>query len=101
MLSVIQAMTASFDVQTIPMLSRVEFDNPERPLREFSDDPDQEKRPAFIMHSSGSTGLPKSLCLPHQRLVTEFPLPGDCRDLVTLPLYVCAAYASKTVLTSQ
>lgn len=82
----VEETVAIIDVYTVEIHSRSEYDIPDWSLRNFAEDPEQEGRPAIIMHSSGSTGLPKSLYFPHARLVKEFPLPGEERDLITLPL---------------
>lgn len=88
LLRLIRESTAAIGIQGVPMLSRAEYDDVERSSRPLPENSDQEARPAVIMHSSGSTGLPKSLTIPHRRLVEEYPLPGQDRDLVTLPLFV-------------
>ncbi|KAL9617569.1 MAG: hypothetical protein Q9160_007639 [Pyrenula sp. 1 TL-2023] len=98
LLGLVRETTAVIDVQSISMLSKAEYDDAKRPSCALQEDPDQEARPAVIMHSSGSTGLPKSLKVPHYRLVKEYPLPGKDRNLVTLPLYHTFAL---TILPTQ
>ena len=85
-LALVEETTAALDIQTVLMLSRAEYDKPDQDLQPFPEDPNQETRAAIIMHSSGSTGLPKSMKVPHSRLVTGYPVVGKNRDLLTLPL---------------
>ena len=48
----------------------------------------EKKRFAAIVHSSGSTGLPKPIYCMHTRFITPYAIgPGD-RELFTVPLSV-------------
>ena len=87
-LALVRETTAAIDIQTMLMLPRAEYDKLDKSLQQFPEDPNQEKRTAVILHSSGSTGLPKSISIPHARLVAPTPIPGEKRDLITLPLLV-------------
>ncbi|KAL8777966.1 MAG: hypothetical protein Q9213_007632 [Squamulea squamosa] len=77
--------------QIVPMLCRTGFDklsNDEPPLVRIVDKVREADRMAIIMHSSGSTGLPKPIYTNHTRYVHSDNLvsPGS-RDFMTLPMY--------------
>ncbi|KAL9611143.1 MAG: hypothetical protein Q9167_004196 [Letrouitia subvulpina] len=82
----VQETAAAISVQTVLMHPRTVYDSSERALQHFPEDPTQENRPAIIMHSSGSTGLPKSMKIPHWRFTNAPPPADEDRYLVTLPL---------------
>ncbi|KAL8738447.1 MAG: hypothetical protein Q9181_000761 [Wetmoreana brouardii] len=79
------------DVQTMTMLQRAGFDKPptgEPPLERDIDKAKEIERNVVIMHSSGSTGLPKPIYTPHKRYTQSRHVPGPgTRELITLPLY--------------
>ena len=88
--------------QTLPILSRNDYDKPGNPPLSFErefDVAEERKRAATIVHSSGSTGLPKPIEVAHTRYTVPYAIgPGD-RDLVTLPLWVPCPCNTWTRLT--
>ncbi|KAF6229077.1 hypothetical protein HO133_007191 [Letharia lupina] len=108
LLAVMIEVVSLMSLQTLPILSRHDYDTPKGPAPPFERDIDvaeERRRPATISHSSGSTGLPKPIEVVHERYTMAYAIgPGD-RDFVTLPLYhsfalyVCPArmYQRKTV----
>lgn len=105
---VVDQVQLAMGVTTLPMRSRPDYNvsiEDSRPfVREF-DVWEEKERYAAIMHSSGSTGLPKPIYCKHTRFTQPYETgPGD-RDLFTLPLLVKAALSSvrslcETSLTS-
>lgn len=76
-------------IQSQPILSRIGYDSPDgnEPLffREVNRNEEREKV-VIIMHSSGSTGLPKPIYTKHKRYtLPSLPGPGS-KDMITLPL---------------
>lgn len=88
---VIKEVVSLTSSQVLPILSRNDYDKPGNSPLPFERDIDmaeERKRVATIVHSSGSTGLPKSIEVVHARYTIPYAIgPGD-RDLVTLPLWV-------------
>ncbi|KAL8680911.1 MAG: hypothetical protein Q9186_002923 [Xanthomendoza sp. 1 TL-2023] len=78
-------------IQTISMMSRTAFDRPltdEPPLARDIDKNKEAERLVVILHSSGSTGLPKPIYTNHNRYVQPMnPVSPGTRDFVTLPMY--------------
>ena len=91
LLVVIKEVVSLASSQTLPILSRDDYDKPGNPPLPFEREVDvaeEKKRAATIVHSSGSTGLPKPIEVVHARYTIPYAIgPGD-RDLVTLPLWV-------------
>lgn len=76
-------------IQTQPILSRFGYDRLDSDetlfVREVKRDEEREKV-VIIMHSSGSTGLPKPIYTKHNRYtLPSLPGPGS-KDMITLPL---------------
>lgn len=88
-LKVLKEAVSLMSLQTLPILSRDEYDKPADPGPPFERDIDvaeDRRRPAIIVHSSGSTGLPKPIEVVHARYTMAYAIgPGD-RDCMTLPL---------------
>ena len=88
---VIKEVVSLTSSQTLPILSRNDFDKPGYPPLPFEreiDVAEEKRRAATIVHSSGSTGLPKPIEVVHARYTVPYAIgPGD-RDLLTLPLWV-------------
>lgn len=93
-----QAKAAVPSIRVMPMIERNRYDcdNGSRIvqkngngmfIREIPDMEAERKKPAAILHSSGSTGLPKPIYLSHESFTVHYDLgPGE-RDFITLPLY--------------
>lgn len=89
----IEATIAAVDEQrplrTLPIPSRSQYSVPanEEPfVREY--DPDKETfETAIILHSSGSTGLPKPIPISHQSLMTHPVQGAGLNNFAVLPLY--------------
>ncbi|MCJ1381650.1 hypothetical protein MMC17_004761 [Xylographa soralifera] len=90
LLAVLREIASLMSLQTYPVLSRHDYDKPEDSAPPFERDinvAEERGRPATIVHSSGSTGLPKPIEFAHARHTMASPFgPGD-RDFMTLPLY--------------
>ena len=90
--AIVEEVTAAMDVQTLGFLPRSQYDRLGKYVEPFESEigvEEAKRRPAVIMHSAGSTGLPKALDLPHGRLCVLYALGEGERDLLTLPLSVC------------
>ena len=89
LLAVLHEAVSLMSLQTLPMLSHHDYDRPNDSVLPFERDVDvaeERRRPATILHSSGSTGLPKPIQVAHARYTISYAIgPGD-RDFVTLPL---------------
>jgi acyl-CoA synthetase (AMP-forming)/AMP-acid ligase II len=48
---------------------------------------DEENTVAFIVHSSGSTGLPKPIYQTHRQCLSNYATGGGMKAFVTLPLF--------------
>ena len=78
-------------IERMDLISREDFDKPaskELHFRRLNIDRQAEKEwPVAILHSSGSTGLPKPLYLPHRRLMMKIPKPKGQTELNTFPFF--------------
>ena len=78
-------------VETIVMVDREDFDLPPSPEPRFqreSIDREVEKHWTFLInHSSGSTGLPKPVYMPHKRLLMKVPVPRSQVEFNTFPFF--------------
>ena len=90
LISVVEEVKAVMPVQTLPLLPRSKYDqpgSPQRPfLQEVSDLATDVKKQAIILHSSGSSGLPKSVSVTHARFTMHYGHGSEQRDFLTLPL---------------
>ncbi|KAL9607296.1 MAG: hypothetical protein Q9167_007777 [Letrouitia subvulpina] len=90
LLLVVDQVKASMSIMTIAMISREEYDGINDRSQAFSRSYkilEEKSRIACILHSSGSTGMPKPIYLPHSDFTKVYEIgPGD-RDLMTLPLF--------------
>ena len=91
LISTVNQVQSEISVQTFPILTRPGYDVPEDTNRPFLRDIDvakEKRRYATIVHSSGSTGLPKSIGITHDRYTMQYPIGQGNRDFITLPLSV-------------
>ncbi|KAL8749393.1 MAG: hypothetical protein Q9199_007714, partial [Rusavskia elegans] len=88
---VIEHLADQTSIMRIPILPRTGFDRPpshEPLLVRDIDKAKEADRLAIIMHSSGSTGLPKPIYTNHKRYVQSLnPVSPGSRDFMTLPMY--------------
>ncbi|KAK9487528.1 hypothetical protein V1527DRAFT_326593 [Lipomyces starkeyi] len=74
----------------IEILSRSEWDilTPSGPPSEWhAHTPADSEKNVFIIHSSGSTGLPKPIFQSHKAAINNYATSFDMKGLITLPLY--------------
>ena len=78
------------DMKTFPMLTRDLYDDPNRVVTPFTrhiqDVSAESNKTCVIMHSAGSTGLPKAMEVTHTRFTMPYPFGDGNEDLLTLPL---------------
>lgn len=102
LLAVTTEAASLMSLQTVPILSRYDYDTSEDAAPPFERDVDvaeERKRLAVIVHSSGSTGLPKPIEVVHSRYTMAYDIgPGD-RDFMTLPLWVLVSSSTRVVVT--
>ena len=88
---VVDQVKAAMAIKVLPIMSREHYDRPHDVSAAFVREYDvslEEQRYAFILHSSGSTGLPKPIYVKQKKIPEPVDLgPGE-RDFVTLPLSV-------------
>ena len=76
-------------LQKMPLLSRHDYDTAEPPglpfHRQVNID-EERRRPAIIVHSSGSTALPKPVEIGHSRYTIAYAVGLGDSDFITLPL---------------
>lgn len=76
-------------IQTQPILSRIGYDtldNSEVFFSRYVNRDEEREKVVIVMHSSGSTGLPKPIHTKHKRYtLPSLPGPGS-KDMITLPL---------------
>ena len=88
---VVDQVKAAMSVKVIPMMQRKEYDRVQDASPSYVREVDVEsekERYAVILHSSGSTGLPKPIFVKHKKFPEPINIgPGE-RDFVTLPLSV-------------
>ena len=85
--SLIAQVQQERSVKSIPIVRRQDFDQPgldEPPIRRVEVDPSSV---VTILHSSGSTGLPKSIYLTHKRLMTKTPPSTGSVEFTTFPWF--------------
>lgn len=79
------------DLKFIPMPTRDDFDKPGSPpqpvIRPIEDKEAEHIQPVFFGHSSGSTGLPKSLTLSHRSVLNNIYFGTGCKAFNALPWY--------------
>ena len=105
---VVDQVQLAMDVALLSMMPRSDYDVPTDKLRPFVREFDileEKKRYAAIVHSSGSTGLPKPIYYQHTKFTQPYQVGVGDRHLFTLPLSVKPALPSiqnlcETSLTS-
>lgn len=91
LLPVVDQVQAAAAVRIFPMMPRRDYDVLEGGSPMFVRDVDvakEEKRTAVIVHSSGSTGLPKPIYYMHTWFTKPYAIGSGDRELFTLPLLV-------------
>ncbi|KAI9730859.1 MAG: putative NRPS-like protein biosynthetic cluster [Cirrosporium novae-zelandiae] len=88
-------------VEQFPMLSRHDYDFHNLTEPRYippASTPESSKRLSFIIHSSGSTGLPKPIFQTHGANIGNYSTGFPMRGFITLPLYhnhgLCCFYRS-------
>ncbi|KAI0968454.1 hypothetical protein F4678DRAFT_443048 [Xylaria arbuscula] len=72
----------------LPVLSHSDYYRKDAlPFVRFYDAEYESKKIAVILHSSGSTGLPKPIWLSHRSCIGAFALNSNIRSLLTSPLF--------------
>lgn len=91
MASLVAQTQELLQVETIKLISREDFDKKasnELPFQRQKIDRKVEKEwPLAILHSSGSTGLPKAIYLSHRRLLMKIPAPKGQTEFNTFPFF--------------
>ncbi|KAL8707032.1 MAG: hypothetical protein Q9225_007868, partial [Loekoesia sp. 1 TL-2023] len=90
LLRTIDRVKEELDVQMIPILRRTWFDRPSTggpPLTRDIDKAKEAERMILIMHSSGSTSLPKPIYTNHKRYTQYNQISPGEKEFMTLPLY--------------
>jgi acyl-coenzyme A synthetase/AMP-(fatty) acid ligase len=76
------------DVIVKPMLVREDYDTQDAPaFRRQYDQATEAKKVAVIIHSSGSTGLPKPIYLTNQSCIAAFAIHMDMRGFIAAPMF--------------
>jgi acyl-CoA synthetase (AMP-forming)/AMP-acid ligase II len=83
------AVVSEYPVKSFPIPTRQDYDaNPPSPCFQRTFDREEEhQRPALIMHSSGSTGLPKPVTVSHRALLTHALQGAGMNNFNPLPWY--------------
>ena len=91
MASIVAHVQELVQIETINLISRRDFDKPALEEPEFQrqniDRMAEKEWTLAILHSSGSTGLPKPIYLPHRRLMMKIPPPKGQTELNTFPFF--------------
>lgn len=91
MASIVPQKHGSVQIQTLYLVAREEFDKSpsiEPQFQRENIDRKAEKEWALeILHSSGSTGLPKPIYLPHRRLMMKIPSQKGQTEFNTFPFF--------------
>ena len=78
-------------IETLNLVSRKDFDKPASKEPQFQrHNIDRQAEKAWtlgILHSSGSTGLPKPIYLSHRRLMMKIPAPSGQTEFNTFPFF--------------
>lgn len=86
--SVLSEVQQTRDVAVIEMLQHEDYYNVDAPVFQRTYNPQKENpKQAVIIHSSGSTGLPKPIYLTHRSCIAAFSVHLDRKALMTQPLF--------------
>lgn len=87
--SAISAVDQEIPILALPIPTRGVYEVPslDPPFRRVVDRMTESTRPALIMHSSGSTGLPKPVTLSHRALLTHVVQGAGVDNFGVMPLY--------------
>lgn len=87
--SSIEAVDRDYGITGLPIPARALYDGPRQGPRFYRvfDRRTENHRPALIMHSSGSTGLPTPVTLSHKALLTHAVQGADVDNFGVMPLY--------------
>lgn len=79
---------AEYTIRVLPFFTQLDYDVPLLASRVNTVTPkDASRRTSFIIHSSGSTGLPKPIFQTHKACLTNYSSGSGFRAFLTLPLY--------------
>lgn len=86
-------------LQVFKLLTRSDFSQPSAvdivpTCLEISHDPSRADQIAYIMHSSGSTGLPKPIYQTHKACIQNYTQGFNLRGLLTAPLFHTHGHAN-------
>ncbi|KAH7139791.1 hypothetical protein B0J13DRAFT_478097 [Dactylonectria estremocensis] len=86
--TVVESIQESYPVQSFPMTSQsVWSHNASTRFKRQTELVDEENTVSFIVHSSGSTGLPKPIYQTHRQCLSNYATGSGMRAFVTLPLF--------------
>ena len=98
--SIVPQIQELVPIATINQISRADFDQPTRIELQFQRqniDRDAEKEWTLaILHSSGTTGLPKPIYLSHRRIMMKIPVAKGQTEFSTFPFF--HGYGNWTVI---
>ncbi|UQC87393.1 uncharacterized protein CLUP02_12897 [Colletotrichum lupini] len=76
------------ELDVLPLLSHSDYYGKDAPVFSRTYDPERESRKiAAIIHSSGSTGLPKPIYLTHKSCIGAFSVHMNMRAFIVSPLF--------------
>ncbi|KAI3540707.1 hypothetical protein CSPX01_08116 [Colletotrichum filicis] len=76
------------ELDVLPLLSHADYYGKDAPVFSRTYDPERESRKiAAIIHSSGSTGLPKPIYLTHKSCIGAFSVHMNMRAFIVSPLF--------------
>ncbi|KAH7120451.1 hypothetical protein EDB81DRAFT_847774 [Dactylonectria macrodidyma] len=86
--TVVEIIQESYPVQSFPLPSQsVWSHNTPTRFKRQTELIDEENTVSFIVHSSGSTGLPKPIYQTHRQCLSNYATGSGMRAFVTLPLF--------------
>lgn len=88
--SIIQSIQDSYPVQSFPLPDQSVWSVKPSETSQFERQTElinEEDTIAFIVHSSGSTGLPKPIYQTHRQCLSNYAVGSGMRAFVTLPLF--------------